>query len=306
VIKKTISSLSILLLILTLGTSGFSDSIAQGFVKPQWLHKHLNDADLRVVAVTFEQSDYEKGHIPGSVFVDWRTDLADQEETRHYRIVSPEGFARTMERVGVSEHTTVVFYDDWNNRLAIRALWAAEYYGHANTAILEGGIWAWKQAGFTTTRNTPRYPRTTYEVETKHSELKTDLEFVRSHLDHSDVLIVDGRPEPMYTGMARGTVVHTGDKIERRGHIPKAVNLPWKLNIDNDDRFLDRDTLEALYASRGITGDVKTVFYCNEGVHAVYDWFVAYKILGFKNVTVYDGSLAEWTDYPELPLSIGN
>jgi thiosulfate/3-mercaptopyruvate sulfurtransferase len=293
-------------ILLNQGGQVFASGIDGGFVTPQWLNNHLHDANLRVVAVSFEPEDFEQEHIPGSVFVDWRSDLADTGEFRYYKIVSRNGFETIMERIGVAENTTIIFYDNWNNRLAIRALWVSDFYGHHNTAILEGGIDAWKAAGFETNAETSWYTPTRYRVDTKRQEINTGLEYVRSHIHDNEVLIVDGRPHTMYTGMIRGTAVHTGEKIEGRGHIPGSVNLPWKKNIDHENRFLDRHTLMKLYTSRGITGEKTTVFYCNEGVHAAYDWFVADRILGFKNVSVYDGSMAEWSDDPGLPLEIGN
>jgi thiosulfate/3-mercaptopyruvate sulfurtransferase len=47
------------------------------------------------------------------------------------------------------------------------------------------------------------------------------------------------------------------------------------------------------------------VFYCNEGVHAAFDWFVAAKILGFENAKIYDGSMSEWAEDASLPLVLG-
>jgi len=292
-------------IVLNLGGHAFSIDIDEGFVSPQWLSEHLHDNDLRVVAVNFEQEDFEKEHIPGSVFVDWRSDLADTGESRYYKIVSRSGFEKIMERIGVAEETAIIFYDNWNNRLSIRALWVADLYGHHNTAILEGGIDAWKAAGFETNAHTTWYAPTRYRVDTTHQEIHADLAYIQSLIHDNDAFIVDGRPESMYTGMIRGTAVHTGEKIQRRGHIPGSVNIPWKDNINHEDRFLDRDTLMELYTSRGITGEKPTVFYCNEGVHAAYDWFVADRILGFKNVSVYDGSMVEWSDDPSLPLELG-
>ncbi|MBI4773409.1 MAG: hypothetical protein HY788_04375 [Deltaproteobacteria bacterium] len=47
------------------------------------------------------------------------------------------------------------------------------------------------------------------------------------------------------------------------------------------------------------------IFYCNEGVHAVYNWFVVTKILGLRNARVYEGSMGEWADDDLLPMVSG-
>ena len=49
--------------------------------------------------------------------------------------------------------------------------------------------------------------------------------------------------------------------------------------------------------NEGINVDREAVvFYCNEGMHAAFDWFVAAKILGFENAKIYDGSMSEWAE----------
>ena len=62
-----------------------------------------------------------------------------------------------MEEVGASENTTLVFYDNYENKLAVRALWAVRYYGHENAVVLDGGLSAWKSKGFPVT-DIPTYP----------------------------------------------------------------------------------------------------------------------------------------------------
>jgi len=283
----------------------FSDTLPGPVVTAQWLKEHIDDEDIRIVDISFEKKGYTAGHIPNAVFVDWRTDLADPWQ-KHYLILSRADFEQLMSRIGVTPSTRLVFYDDFNNRLAIRALWVAEYYGHTDAAILEGGVSAWEAGGYGLTEKSPRYRSTRYTVRSVNPGLNVDKEFVQRNLSNPDVLFVDGRPAGMYSGLINGKAIHTGEMIARRGHLPGAVNQPWKTHLDNHSEFLDEHTLETLFRDSGIDRDKQAVvFYCNEGVHAAFDWFVAAKILGFENAKIYDGSMSEWAEDESLPLVLG-
>jgi thiosulfate/3-mercaptopyruvate sulfurtransferase len=283
----------------------FAEVLPGPVVTAQWLNRHIDDSDIRIVDVSFRREDYATRHIPNAVFVDWRADLADPDK-RHYYILPVRDFEALMGRIGVTGDTRLVFYDNFDNRLAIRALWVAEYYGHGNAAILEGGIQAWEASGYQVTNNSPRFGSTRYRVESINSGLNVDKEYVRRNLSNPDVLFVDGRPAGMYSGLVAGKAIHTGETIARRGHLPGAVNQPWKSHLDENSGFLDRDSLQAMFEDRGISRDKEAVvFYCNEGVHAAFDWFVAAKILGFENARIYDGSMSEWAEDASLPLSRG-
>ena len=57
--------------------------ISKGFVTPTALQQALGDERLVIVDVSLSPRDYAKGHISGSVFVDWKYDLADPGEPKY-------------------------------------------------------------------------------------------------------------------------------------------------------------------------------------------------------------------------------
>ena len=291
--------------LLLLPAMSFAGHLPGSYVTPEWLFGHRADQDIRIIDVSLSRKDYDAEHIPESVFVDWRTDLAEADE-KHYFILPRQAFEGLMSRIGVTRETHLVFYDNFDNRLAIRALWVAEYYGHPNTAILEGGIGAWKSRGHGATNRIPVYNRSRYIIETVNESLNVDRHYVERNLSNPKVLFVDGRPSGMYVRLVSGKAIHNDEWIARRGHLPGAVNLPWKSLMNNRAEFLDPNTLEAMYRERGIDEEKDAVvFYCNQGLHAAFDWFVAAKILGFDNARIYDGSMSEWAENPDLPLVMG-
>jgi thiosulfate/3-mercaptopyruvate sulfurtransferase len=274
-------------------------------VDAQWVRQHLDNPDVRVVDVSRRPADYRDGHIPGALFVDWKRDLIDRQRAKYYQVLSRPAFESLMGDLGAEPDTLLVFYDNWNNRLAVRALWTAAYYGHDRCAVLEGGIYSWMDAGYETSRETPVVETTSYRVATEHRDMVVDKNPLLKILCSGEAAVVDSRPARVYTGESPGTVVHTGDTVARRGHLPGAENVFWKSSLRDEDHFSDRKELRSLFREHGLDAESPVVFYCNEGLHASFNWFVATQILSFDQVRVYDGSAVEWAEDQMLPMVTG-
>ncbi len=96
-------------------------------VDTQWIQDHLNDEGLRIVEVDYDPvANYELGHIPGSVLIQWKADINDPI-TRN--ILSKQAFESLLQRIGIDNETTVALYGDFNNWFAAFAFWVFKYYG---------------------------------------------------------------------------------------------------------------------------------------------------------------------------------
>jgi rhodanese-related sulfurtransferase len=93
---------------------------------------------------------YRKGHIPGAVFVDLATELAGPAEPRRGRHPLPplEQFQASVRRWGVRGGDVVVAYDDSGNMSAARLWWMLRNAGFSTVHLLDGGLAAWRAAGF--------------------------------------------------------------------------------------------------------------------------------------------------------------
>ena len=50
----------------------------QVLVDTQWLQDHKYDESIRIAEVDYDPlANYELGHIPGSVLIDWKNDIND-------------------------------------------------------------------------------------------------------------------------------------------------------------------------------------------------------------------------------------
>jgi thiosulfate/3-mercaptopyruvate sulfurtransferase len=63
-----------------------------------------------------------------------------------------------------------------------------------------------------------------------------------------------------------------------------------------------KSELETLFAAVPAT---PVINYCNTGHQAATNWFVLSEVLGRPGVSLYDGSMSEWTEDPNRPVAAG-
>ncbi|NUS52820.1 MAG: sulfurtransferase, partial [Nocardioidaceae bacterium] len=120
------------------------------------LREVLDDVTVLDVRWQLGRSDgreqYLAGHVPGAVFVDLETDLADPpsdpvDDRGRHPLPGTDRFADAMRRCGVSVDRPVVVYDDWGGLAATRAWWLLRHHGHLDVSVLDGGWAAWTADG---------------------------------------------------------------------------------------------------------------------------------------------------------------
>lgn len=277
-----------------------------------WLAAQLDDPSIRVVDMryyvqavsdgTFRalsgRKAYRHGHIPGAVFVDHVSDLADPEGEVPLEIASPDRFESLMGRLGIGIDSTVVVYDDSGGTWAARLWWALRYYGHDAAKVLNGGLTKWIREGRPLETRTPTPPPATFQARVQPA-LRTTCDQVRRAIGDADVCIVDALPEIFHTGKASLFPTH------RTGHIPTAVNVPATANLDPATQTLrTADELARLWQRAGLRPAQTAITYCGSGAYAAYDLFVLY-VLGHERVSLYDGSWMEWGANLDLPVETG-
>lgn len=255
----------------------------------------MDEPDLRIVEVNIDPERYEEGHIPGAIRFDWNEDLQDDQQ---FDVVTPTEFARLLGNHGIAENTTVVLYGDFYNWFAAYAYWLFTYYGHDDVRLLDGGWRSWMEAGYPTTAEAQTYTSTSYSVPTIDPSVRVDIAEVKTAVETDTAALVDVRAPPEY----RGDVLSPpgwNENVQRGGHIPGAVNVPWSRVIDEDGRFKSSTELMALFP--GINNE-EVIVYCRIGERSALTWVALHELLGASNVKHYYGSWVEWGNTVGAPI----
>ena len=276
-------------------------------VDTQWAEDHLKDPKVRIVEVDYDSdSNYELGHIPGSVLFDWKKDI---NEPLSRNILSRRAYEELLQKAGINNDTTLVLYGDFNNWFAAFAFWVFKYYGYKDIRIIDGGRKKWLIEDRPTTKDIPEYPKGNFiAVTDTDNDIRAFFNYVRGTLENNGsssntVELVDVRSPKEFTGEILAPPEYPTEHAQRGGHIPGAKNIPWSQAVnDNDGTFKSADELKKLYESKGITTDKEVIAYCRIGERSSHTWFVLKYLLGYPNVKNYDGSWTEWGNIIASPI----
>jgi thiosulfate/3-mercaptopyruvate sulfurtransferase len=253
-------------------------------VNAQWLQEHRNDKNLVVLHVTWKPADFDAAHIPNARLLDWRAFVRDGEGAQS-ELPSPEKLEEVFEGLGVGDNSTVVVYGE--PLAAARAFMTLEYLGHRDVRLLDGGLYAWRAAGFATSTETIK--AAPGQLTPKVRSFVVDADWVNANRTKPEFVLIDARPINEFTGTDAHNNMHKG------GHIPGAQNIYWARLIQSQEEPLLRPEAElrGMFERAGATKDKKVVVYCMLGMRASYSYFVA-RYLGY-DTKFYDGSWVDWS-----------
>ena len=273
----------------------------EALVSTQWVAEHATDQAVRVVEVDVDTKAYNEGHVPGALAWAWNSQLCD---TVRRDILSQEQFEKLMQESGITPSTTLVIYGDNNNWFAAWALWQAKIYGHGDVRLMNGGRKKWLAEGRELTTDVPAVKTAQYKAKDPDLSLRAFLPAVTEASARRSAQMVDVRSPQEFTGeiLAPPGLPET---CQRGGHIPGARNIPWGKACNEDGTFKSAGELHQLYGSEGIDGAKPVIAYCRIGERSSHTWFVLKYLLGFKNVTNYDGSWTEWGNLVGAPVEKG-
>jgi thiosulfate/3-mercaptopyruvate sulfurtransferase len=280
------------------------DLSSKWLVETAWLEAHLNAPGLVVLDATMAlpgqlgdpKSDYSEGHIPGALFFDIE-ELSDTDSPLPHMLPAPEKFASRMRKMGVGDGMRVVIYDAEGFFSAPRAWWMFRVMGYDDVAVLNGGLVKWREEGRPIQTETPPKRTERHFTVRKNAALVRDLNDVKRALANGSPQIVDARGAPRFAGK-----MQEPRPVPRLGHMPGAVNVPFKSLADEATGVLKSPAeIEDVFAKAGVDLSKPVVCTCGSGVTACVLAF-ALAVTGREFTSVYDGSWAEWSAAQDTPV----
>ena len=273
-------------------------------VTPEWLAERLLREEVVAVDVSWYQAQENRNpseeflaeHIPGAIYIPLEA-LSDSSSSLPHTLPDIESLCATLGRYGIDNETTVVSYDATGFRTSPRLWWLLKWAGHPRAAILDGGLPAWKAAGFAVESGVTRRSSATFAARSGGHMPTATADDVVGALGDRGVQVVDARPRERFDG----TSPEPRPGL-RSGHIPGSVSAELKCFVDPvTNRLLPPDAITRQIEGLGIDLDRKLVTTCGSGVAAT-GLIAILQTLG-ATATLYDGSWCEWGSRADLPVS---
>ncbi len=255
------------------------------------LQRRLGDPDLRLLD-TRPRGEYDKGHLPGAVWVDARA--AEALAARPGGLTDRAAWESWIEPIGIGPDTRVLVYDAKRQLDAARLWWLLRYLGVERVGLIDGGFPSWEHQGRPTTTEVPKIAPRSLRVRFRAERLATRADVLRA-LERGGAQVIDARSEAEHTGDQR--------RSKRAGRIPTACRVEWSDLVDKDGRFLDEATLRARLARAGVKAGEPVITHCQSGGRASVDAF-AFERLGLATRNYYLG-WSDWGNADETPIETG-
>ncbi len=263
-------------------------------VSTEWLAEHIQDPDLRVIDASWylpgenrePYEEYKTSHIPGARFFDI-DEIADKDTDLPHMVPSQEFFVTRVKRMGIGDGHQIVVYDTAGIFSSPRVWWLFKLMGHKDIAVLDGGYPKWLNEGREVEDMMPLVQERHYIVR-KLAQMVTTFTEVQTASDEGEVQILDARSSSRFKGLAPEP--RSG---LRAGNIPNSLNLPFTNLLQQNGTMKAKADLTDAIQKSGIDLDKPVITTCGSGITAAI-LYLALDIVGHKNISLYDGSWAEW------------
>ncbi len=236
---------------------------------------------------------YDAGHVPGAVYVDLEAVFSGPHgDGGRHPMPSAEQVSSAMRAAGVRNGSPVVVYGPPDGFAAARAWWCLRYFGATDVSVLDGGYAAWAAAGEPVSTSAPSVEAGDFVAKPGSMPL-LDAESAAA-LARTGIL-ADARAGERYRGE-----VEPIDPVG--GHIPGAVSVPTKDNLDASGLFLPGERLRARFDELGLANGELGV-YCGSGISAAQE-VLALELAGIP-AALYVGSWSDWVSDPSRPVATG-
>ncbi|WP_455052684.1 sulfurtransferase [Mogibacterium sp.] len=293
----------------------------QVYVTPKWVksvvdknqegYKDYVIAEVAYPEKASKDKDFGKGHIEGSIYVsNQEVEDATGSEEGAYNLLPAEKVKKNLLSHGITADTKVILYGKDVAGTA-RQAYAYIWCGVKDVKILDGGIEAWKKAGYDTVTGKPAKRKAAEDFGVSvpaHPEYYTSLADARQKMaSDPNFKLVSIRSKKEWLGKTSGY-----DYIKRAGEPKGAVwgkgaNTAFDVAqfVNKDGTIKSLDGFKKVWENCDFNLDNHLAFYCGTGWRACPPFLVLYQN-GYNNISVYDGGWYEWQMHKDYPVQVGD
>lgn len=265
-------------------------------VSPEWVESHKDE--IRILDVRQDPHRYLAGHVPGAVHLSEST-LRGPLNGLPMQYLPLTIQADVLASAGVRDGSHVVVYSEGRDVLgATLVAYCLERLGHPRVMILDGGFEGYAKK-LPTSQAYPVYRPGRFSPRLQQDLIVTLDEVAELLEEPGTVKVLDVRPAKAFRGEVKTWM--------RNGHIPGAINIPWRKLVDPGSPHLFRPVLEIqkLIEEHGLLPEDEILVTCGTGREATLGHFVLRHLLGYPYVRVYEGAWTEFAAHEALPVERG-
>lgn len=271
---------------------------AEVMVSTDWLQKNISNKNIIVVDMSGDETQYQRFHIPGAIYLNYGYLVEKRKKDKVSMRVSDQTFYKVLGYFGMKRDNYIVIYDDMGGLNAGRLFWQLQQIGHKEVSVVDGGLVKWILEGKKVENTINERRSVKYLPGGTRLNNEIDLAEVKKQAKSGKSVLLDVRSKEEYIGHP---------KYKRSGHIPGAKLWSWDDSVDYKNGFALKspDVLQASLDKLGVKNKSdEIIVYCRSG-HRASQSYLTLKNLGYKNVRLYDGSMAEYSKDLAAPVKQG-
>jgi len=276
--------------------------ITQPLVSLSWLSTHLDHPDLIIFDATIKKAanhtneSYPDVKIKNARFFDIKKAFSDTSNDVPNMLPTPEAFSEACKNLGISKHHKIVVYDKIGIYSSARVWWMFRIMGHHQVAVLDGGLPAWQKANLPCESDVHTKIYNPGDFNTSFTpDLVINAKELLEEINNTNTLILDARSPGRFTAKEPEPRASL-----KGGHIPGSKNLHYT-RLLKDGHMLPKNLLKEILDDFNIENK-KLIFTCGSGITACIIMLAA-QIVGYQNVSIYDGSWSEWGQLDGVPIT---
>ena len=269
-------------------------------ISAKWLFENLQNPNLVILDASPRENkfnlipEFTNIKIQGARYFDMERVFLDKENVLPNMIPNERVFEEECRKLGINNDSLIVVYDNLGIYTSPRVWWLFKVMGHAEIAVLDGGLSAWKKEHYPTesmAKNEIFLGNFTAEY---RADLVVDANTILGNIDSKKILVVDARKKERFCGL-----VPEPRENMSSGHIPNSINLPFE-KVLNHGKMKPKNELKKIFKNLNIENQ-PLAFTCGSGITACIILMASELIFENKKV-LYDGSWAEWGQMGKFPV----